>query len=130
MDRIGHYLADVCREIREQAGANRSVIAAQFNASEWTVRRFEMQEGKWSAQTDELVAAYAQVAGVEPADLWQRAIDSWRAAQPQVQPERPPRTEERKSAERRTNRIARTKVRSGSKGSLEPVDQRRQQKKK
>lgn len=78
MDRVGHYLADVCREVREQAGANRSVIAAQFNASEWTVRRFEMQQGKWSAQTDELVAAYAHMAGVEPADLWQRAIDAWR----------------------------------------------------
>lgn len=84
MERIGHYLADVCREVREQQGANRSVIAAQFNTSEWTVRRFEMQTGKWSAQTDELIAAYAHLAGIEPVDLWQRAIDRWKAA---AQPE-------------------------------------------
>lgn len=87
MDRIGHYLADVCREVREQAKANRSLIAAQFNASEWTVRRFELQQGKWSAQTDELVAAYAHMAGVEPSDIWQRAIDRWRQAQAEASPE-------------------------------------------
>lgn len=81
MDRIGHYLADVCREVREQAGANRSVIAARFNASEWTVRRFEMQQGKWSAQTDELVESYAKLAGVEPVELWQRALTRWRNSQ-------------------------------------------------
>ena len=90
MDRIGHYLADVCRDVREQAKANRSVIAAQFNASEWTVRRFEMQKGKWSAQTDELVEAYAKLAGVEPPDLWQRAIDRWREAQAQAEDDHAP----------------------------------------
>jgi transcriptional regulator with XRE-family HTH domain len=86
MERVGHYLADVCREIREQAGARQSVIAAKLNASEYTVRRFERQEGKWSAQTDELIAAYAELAGVSAPDIWQAAIDRWRSASTQAQP--------------------------------------------
>jgi hypothetical protein len=124
------WIASVCRDERERVKANRTVVAAKVNRSEDVIRRFETLRGQWSPHTPEIVAAYAELAGVEPIELWQRAIDSWKASQLQAQPVQPPRTEERKSAGTHRRDTIRTKVRSGSKGSLEPVDLRRQRKSK
>ncbi len=80
-EKIGYYLADVCREAREKAGRNQNYIAGQIGSGIDKVKNFELQKIRWSPDTDLLVATYAELASVDPVDLWQRAIDRWKAAQ-------------------------------------------------
>lgn len=43
-----------------------------------TIERFELGE-TWPREIEATVDAYAKLAGVDPADLWRRAIDRWQA---------------------------------------------------
>lgn len=80
------HLVDEC--IATRVGKNprkpktsRTEVAAKIKQGEQTVARFEQGTGKWHKRTGELVAAYAELAGVEPIALWRAAIDRWAAAQ-------------------------------------------------
>lgn len=70
-------LSHVCVEARRQAGRKRVHIAARVNLTEKTIERFEQSE-RWPRDIEAMVAAYAHEAGLEPVDLWLRAIEYWR----------------------------------------------------
>lgn len=89
MDSMRGHLVDVCREARDRSGASKTKIAAAINKGEQSVSRFEQGVGGWHTQTGELVAAYAALEGVPPIELWQRAIDLWKASQLQAEGEPP-----------------------------------------
>lgn len=113
------WLVAVCRQAREDAGMNRTVIAGKINRGEDVVRRFETLRGKWSPLTGQLVAAYADATGIPETDLWELAIRDWKQAQ--ASPAEPLHTSERKEVETGSRGIDPARVRSGLKESAEPV---------
>lgn len=70
-------LAHVCRQAREQAGRKRYHVAARVGHTEKTIERFETGR-TWPKDIEAMVDAYAQEAGLEPVELWLRAIEYWR----------------------------------------------------
>lgn len=70
------HLVRVCQEARDGAGLRQLDIATNVHRSSASVSRFESGQF-WPHYADELVAAYAAAAGVQPIALWVRALMSW-----------------------------------------------------
>lgn len=71
------WLARAAKQAREDADPPRKIIhiavAADLDPS--TVWRFE--QGRWPRDPDKIIAAYANELGIEPREIWVRAIDLW-----------------------------------------------------
>lgn len=80
-DPAREWIAEVCRQTREDHGFKRSEVAAAVKREQDVIRNFETLRGGWAPLTGAIVTAYAELAGVEPIDLWRRAINRWEAAQ-------------------------------------------------
>lgn len=65
-------LAEVAREAREDRGVSREEVAVAAKRSADSVRYFERGEG--AATIDLMVEAYAQAVGVDPLEIWKRAL--------------------------------------------------------
>lgn len=77
-DTLVYWLAQVAKQLREQAGRKQVHIAAAMSIDQSTIYRFEQGE-RWPRQADLIVAAYAEDLGIEdPRDIWQQAVDAWR----------------------------------------------------
>ena len=72
-------LVRVCVQARDEAGQRHHHIAVYSDTDPSTVSRFEQRAG-WPSRTEELVAGYAKAAGVEPLELWARALKDWAVA--------------------------------------------------
>ncbi len=86
VDEMREALAVVCRQARDDGGYSRTEVAAKIKRGEQSVSRFEQGAGKWNPQTGAMVAAYAELTGVPAWELWQMAIDRWKASQDEAQP--------------------------------------------
>src|SRR6202035_5690249 len=79
---MGKYLARAAREAREAAGRKPFHIAAappgQRSSDPSTVWRFEHDEA-WPRNADQMIDLYAADLGVEPIEIWSRAMELWRA---------------------------------------------------
>jgi transcriptional regulator with XRE-family HTH domain len=80
-----YWLAQAARELREAAGRKQVHVAASASMDQSTVNRFERGETQ-PAHVDTMIAAYADDLEIQPIDVWQRAIDSWRAHEAGVHP--------------------------------------------
>lgn len=78
-----HYLGRACRITRGQKQRLQSHVAAVLNAHGETVARFERGE-TWGYNPDRMIAAYAIDLEVDPRDLWDLALQLWRADEPNV----------------------------------------------
>jgi lambda repressor-like predicted transcriptional regulator len=78
-DSFQPWLARTARELRQARGLKLLDIATRAGVAENTVHRFERWPG-WRRDTDLIVAAYAHELGVEPAEVWAAALDSWRSS--------------------------------------------------
>ncbi len=81
---MGIYLARVARAAREEGGRKPYHIAAsapgEKGADPSTVWRFE-HSGSWPRNADEMIDLYAADLGLEPIEIWTRALKLWRAEQ-------------------------------------------------
>lgn len=69
-------LGRAAQALRLEHGFTLLDVATRARVSESVVHQFERGTG-WRRRTDEIVAAYAKEAGVEPVDIWRAAIDAW-----------------------------------------------------
>lgn len=75
MDGVLDHLPEVLQEAREDHEVTFGQIAVQIGRVENVVRRFERGESAPKfREVDALVAAYADLCDVTPAELWLRAI--------------------------------------------------------
>jgi hypothetical protein len=85
---MSYWLAQACRQIREEAGVHQIDIAALVRkpipgggtkpSAISSVYRFEIGTG-WPRNADEYVNAYAKTAGLaDPRLVWDRALALWR----------------------------------------------------
>jgi transcriptional regulator with XRE-family HTH domain len=72
-----YWLGQTVREEREQRNRLQVHVAASVGVSQRTVARFESGVA-WPRDPELLVEAYGDDLGVDPADLWERAIVRWR----------------------------------------------------
>lgn len=76
--RLLYWLAKACKEARQAKNVKVEHVAVLAGLSVDSVRRFERAE-TWPQDPDGLMAAYAELCGIEDAlDLYQRALDLWR----------------------------------------------------
>jgi len=72
-----YWLSRILREARERAHIRRQEIAIVAGLDASTISRFE-NATSWPQQLDRLVAAYAQLCGIEDGrELWTQALRSW-----------------------------------------------------
>jgi lambda repressor-like predicted transcriptional regulator len=76
-------LADEVREARAEAGLSYAHVAVHVvkrsgksGVSESTLSRFESAR-HWPENPDAIVRAYADALGVDPRELWARAVARW-----------------------------------------------------
>ena len=77
-DSMIHWLAEVAREAREEAGVKHVMIAAALNMDQSSVSRFEKGEA-WPRDADATIQAYGEELGIDPRVLWRRALERWMA---------------------------------------------------
>lgn len=66
------HLAEVARETREDNGVSREEVAVAARKSADSVRYFE--RGEQAATLDSMVEAYGEALGVDPLEIWERAL--------------------------------------------------------
>lgn len=66
-------LGRVARRAREEAGLTMMDIAVSAGVSQSTIGNFELGE-RWCRETDAIVDAYERELGLEPEELWWRAV--------------------------------------------------------
>jgi hypothetical protein len=72
------WLANTCKELREQADVRPETVAATAGLSAGQLWRFEAHEN-WPRHFDRIVWAYATILGADdPRDIWQLALDRWK----------------------------------------------------
>jgi hypothetical protein len=71
------WLGTAARECREGSGRMQVHIAAAMSTDQSRINRFENARS-WPRDVDDVIAAYADEAGCEPHEIWQRAINLWR----------------------------------------------------
>lgn len=71
------YLSEAAKAARERAERRVEGVADLADVSVGAVYRFERGES-WPHKVDQVVSAYADIAGVEPLEIWQRALNLWR----------------------------------------------------
>lgn len=69
------FLARAAKEAREDNRRKHIHIAVEVDIDPSTVYRFE--QGRWPRDPDEMVDAYAVAIGVEPRQIWARALELW-----------------------------------------------------
>ena len=88
---MGIYLAQAAREAREAKGRKPYNIASAPPGAKGydpsTVWRFEQAEG-WPRNADQMVDLYADDLGIDPIELWSRALELWRETEKPPDPER------------------------------------------
>lgn len=67
-------LASVLKELRSKSGVKKLRFAAAVDLDPSQLTRFENGTSGWPRNPDQLVMGYAEVAGVDPLEVWQRAI--------------------------------------------------------
>lgn len=79
--KMSWWLGETLRRAREDAGAPlQSVVAAAGLGSDRTLYRLETHRAGYGRDIDAYIAAYGFVLGISDArDLWQDALDTWRA---------------------------------------------------
>lgn len=70
---IRGILGVTCREARTEVGLSLADVAGVAGVSVATVHRFEGGCG-WPRETDRIVEAYERLCGLEPLELWRRAV--------------------------------------------------------
>lgn len=70
-------LARVAKDARLQGPKKRSHYAAAADLDQSAITRFE-QGKRWPKNPGRIVAGYAQVLGIDPVELWARAVDEAR----------------------------------------------------
>lgn len=98
-DRMLFWLAKACKEARLAADRKLVHVAASANRDQSTLFRFEKGEG-WPRETDQFIAAYADDLDIDPIQIWETAIQMWKAdaaSNPTVRLERDLESEARKS---------------------------------
>src|SRR5687768_1109257 len=76
--RFAFWIAVVCRAAREAAGESQSSVARMVGVQPSMIHRFE-NAWTWPRNPEQIVAAYALVAGIEDSrDLWEKAISYWK----------------------------------------------------
>jgi hypothetical protein len=79
-DHMIRWLAQAAQEARLEAGRLEVHVAAALNRDQSTINRFE--QGKaWPRNPDETIQAYADDLGVDPRQIWTRAIELWISAE-------------------------------------------------
>jgi hypothetical protein len=72
------WLADECREAREEASVSIETIASIAGISYSKLYKFEQYADRWPREIDLLLAAYAKAIGISDHRLlWLRALDRW-----------------------------------------------------
>jgi transcriptional regulator with XRE-family HTH domain len=75
--RFLYWIAEAALAARTSANASAERVADLIGVGSPTVKRFE-QAKHWPADPDRVMAAYAEVAGLDDArQLYQRALDLW-----------------------------------------------------
>lgn len=67
-------VADVCRQVREELKLDYQEMSYEVRASRSVLSRFENLESR-PDRLDDIVAGYETAGGLEPAELWQRAVE-------------------------------------------------------
>lgn len=67
-------LGRAAKEARLAADLTLLDVATVAGVGQTTVHRFE-NEGRFRLETDEIVAAYAQLLELDPSELWRRALE-------------------------------------------------------
>jgi transcriptional regulator with XRE-family HTH domain len=75
---IVYWLAEVCRERREEQDLYPVQVAAAVRLHPSSITRFERHETAF-AGLERLVAAYAIELGIPARELWLAAIEAWQA---------------------------------------------------
>src|SRR4051812_28552036 len=73
------WLAAELLRIRTDAGHSLTTMAEHVGWRAPTINRIERGE-RWPRYVDDLVAGYAEVAGIEPMELWRRTLERWARA--------------------------------------------------
>jgi hypothetical protein len=75
------FLAEAAKELRETADPKRKIIhvAVIADMDPTTIWRFE--KGQWPRDADQVIAAYATELGLEPIDIWAKALELWISAE-------------------------------------------------
>jgi transcriptional regulator of aromatic amino acid metabolism len=78
-DGMLYWVAEAAKELRLGAGRKLVHPAASGNMDQSTLYRFERHQGQ-PESIDATVAAYADDLDIEPIEIWERALELWRAA--------------------------------------------------
>jgi transcriptional regulator with XRE-family HTH domain len=70
------HLAWAAKQARQRAGCRVADVAHAAKVDGATVYRFERQRS-YPAHVDELIAAYAELAGITPREIWCAALKHW-----------------------------------------------------
>ena len=76
-----HFVAQAAREARLEAGRKQVHIAASIDRDQSMIARFE-RGAAWPRDVDKILEGYADDLGISALDLWKRALEMARAAQP------------------------------------------------
>lgn len=79
------WIRQVLRERREQAGITLAQVEYATSRDRGNLSKFERGVSRELRDLDGVVAGYADLLGVEPIDLWQEALDRWKATLPRTQ---------------------------------------------
>jgi hypothetical protein len=78
-----YWLATAAKRLRETAGRKQVHVAATMNKDQSTVYRFE-QRRTVPQELDLFVAAYADDLNISPIEIWDQALELWRASEKQA----------------------------------------------
>lgn len=77
-DAMLHWLAKACADARVASQRKQVHIAAGADLDQSAVWRFEAGKG-WPREPDKLIAAYADDLDIDPAQIWEAALEMWKA---------------------------------------------------
>lgn len=78
-DTMLFWLAEAAKQARATAGRKQVHVAASADMDQSSIWRFEEKRAAWPRNTDMVIGAYAEDLDIDPLDLWETAIQLWRA---------------------------------------------------